>query len=205
MMYNLIGELLTLVKKYEGSATHPKEDIFSFLDWLNVENKNKTPLPQDEPIWEGKTNGRSADSVINTSLVHLYRYARLHAKTAVAGSPFSTPDEFIYLITLSSGGNMSKTALIKANIHEKATGTLIINRLIEKGLVEQQGTDSDKRARIIHVTPKGRAELGKSIENIKLASAKVTQPLSREEKLELIGLLLKLEDFHYERSLERPI
>ena len=204
-MYNLIGELLTLVKTYESSAKHPKEDIFSFLEWLAGQNKNKPVLPADEPVWEGKTKGRSADSVINTSLVHLYRYARLHAKTAVAGSSFSTPDEFIYLITLSSSGSMSKTALIKANIHEKATGTLIINRLIEKGLAEQQGTDSDKRSRIIHITPKGTAELGRSIEKIKIASANVTEPLSTEEKMDLIGLLLKLEDFHYQRSIEKPI
>jgi DNA-binding MarR family transcriptional regulator len=205
MMYNLIGELLTLVKTYESSAGHPKEDISFFLEWLNRQNKNKPTLPRDELVWEGKTNGRSVDSVINTSLVHLYRYARLHAKTAVAGSSFSTPDELIYLIILSSNGSMSKTALIKANIHEKATGTLIINRLIEKGLAEQQGTDGDKRSRIIHITQKGTAELGGSIEKIKIASANVTKPLSTEEKLDLIGLLLKLEDFHYQRSLEKPI
>ena len=204
-MYNLIGELLTLVKTYESSTKHPKEDVFSFLEWLGGQNKDKSVPAKDEPVWEGKTKGRSADSVINTSLVHLYRYARLHAKTAVAGSSFSTPDEFIYLITLSSGGSMSKTALIKANIHEKATGTLIINRLIEKGLAEQLGTDSDKRSRIIHITPKGTAELGRSMEKIKIASANVTEPLSAEEKIKLIGLLLKLEDFHYQRSIEKPI
>jgi len=204
-MYNLISELLTLVKTYESSAKHPKEDILSFLEWMGKQNNGKSATTKDEPVWEGKTKGRSADSVINTSLVHLYRYARLHAKTAVVGSSFSTPDEFIYLITLSSGGSMSKTALIKANIHEKATGTLIINRLIEKGLAEQQGTESDKRSRIIHITPKGMDELGRSIEKIKIASANVTEPLSAEEKIELIGLLLKLEDFHYQRSTEKLI
>lgn len=87
----------------------------------------------------------------------------------------------------------------------KRQPVLIINRLIEKGLAEQQSTDGDKRSRIIHITQKGTAELGGSIEKIKIASAIVTQPLSNEEKLDLIGLLLKLEDFHYQRSLEKPI
>lgn len=199
MMYNLLTELITLVKTYESSVENPADGLSSFLSWLNdrdtIQNSATT-----EPTWEGKARGRSADSVINTSLVHLYRYARSHAKTAITGSAFSTPDEFIYLIGLASGGSMSKTALIRQNIHEKATGTLIINRLLKKGLAEQQTIDSDKRSRIIHITPKGVQELNHSIENIKMASANVTEPLSDSEKMDLIALLLKLEDFHQDRS-----
>jgi len=199
MMYNLLSELITLVKTYESSSENPAEDLAPFLSWLNGHYGNRE-TGTTEPEWDGKARGRSADSVINTSLVHLYRYARLHAKAAIAESGFSTPDEFIYLISLASGGSMGKTALIRQNIHEKATGTLIVNRLLKKGLAEQQTTDSDKRSRIIHITAKGAQELNNSIENIKIASANVTEPLSAPEKMDLIALLLKLEDFHHERS-----
>jgi len=200
MMYNLLSELISLVKTYESSNDNPVAELAPFLSWLNGRHGNReTTVPN--PQWEGKARGRSADSVINTSLVHLYRYARLYAKAAIAESAFSTPDEFIYLICLASGGSMSKTALIRQNVHEKATGTLIINRLLKKGLAEQQTTDNDKRSRIINITAKGTEELNNSIENIKMASANVTEPLSAPEKMELIALLLKLEDFHSERKL----
>jgi MarR family transcriptional regulator, lower aerobic nicotinate degradation pathway regulator len=43
-------------------------------------------------------------------------------------------------------------------------------------------------------------ELNNSIKNIKMASANVTEPLSAPQKMDLIALLLKLEDFHHERS-----
>ncbi|TCD26526.1 MarR family transcriptional regulator [Pedobacter psychrodurus] len=199
MMYNLLSELIALVKTYESSTDLPKADLASFISWLNDRNGNREASAH-EPVWEGKAKGRSADSVINTSLVHLYRYAKFHAKAAITGSSFSTPDDFIYLISLASGGSMSKTALIKQNIHEKATGTLIVNRLQKKGLVEQHTTDNDKRSRIIHITPKGSQQLKEHIENIKIASANVTAPLSDPEKMALIRLLLKLEDFHHEKS-----
>ncbi|GGI23393.1 MarR family winged helix-turn-helix transcriptional regulator [Pedobacter mendelii] len=200
MLYNLINELVTLVKTYENSSEHPTEDIFDFQNWLNGHIKSDLKKSVKEPNWEGKANGRSADSVINTSLVHLYRYSKIHSKAAIADTMFSTPDEFIYLINLVSGGSMSKTALIKQNIHEKPVGTLIINRLLSKGLIEQQSVDSDKRSKIIHITPKGLQHLKENMENIKLASANVTEPLSYVEKMELITLMLKLEDFHAVQS-----
>ena len=153
-----------------------------------------------EPEWEGKLKGRSADSVINTSLVHLYRYAKLQAKAAIANTSFSTPDDFIYLICLVAYGSMTKTALIKKNVHEKSAGIQIVNRLINSGLAEQSATDTDKRNRMIHITEKGTQLLQESMENIKKASRNVTEPLSYVEKMDLVRLLLKLENFHEQKS-----
>lgn len=196
MYYDLTVELVGLVKVYEKETEKQKPDINSFGEWLNeyIKKNGKTKLR--EPEWEGKSNGRSADSLINTSLVHLYRYAKLQAKTAITNTLFSTPDDFIYLINLTSFGSMTKTALIKLNVHEKSAGIQIVNRLITNGLVEQNEIDSDKRNRIISITPKGKQVLEESIDNIRQASRNVTEPLSELEKMDLIRLLTKLEDFH---------
>ncbi|RZJ75374.1 MAG: MarR family transcriptional regulator [Flavobacterium sp.] len=198
MMYKLINDLVNLVKTYEESGTNAVEDVSSFIDWLK--DNVKTGDTITEPNWAGKESGRSADSVINTSLVHVYRYARSHARAAITGSSFTTPDEFIYLITLSSMGSMSKTALIRENIHEKPAGVLIINRLIEKGFVEQKSMEGDKRSRIIHITERGRTALKERMTAIRAASANVTEPLSPAEKTKLIELLAKLEDFHHAKN-----
>jgi len=198
MLYNLINELVGLVQEYEKSTENPADHVAGFRNWLA-----KMPAAENnmaEPEWKGKDNGRSADSVINTSLVHLYRYAKMQAKTAITNTTFSTPDEFIYLITLANSGSISKTALIKQNVHEKAAGTLIVNRLIQKGLAEQQATDIDKRSRIIKITNEGKTQLNASLDRIRKASANVTEPLSPQEKMALITLLLKLEDFHWAKT-----
>lgn len=198
MLYDLINELVSLVKTYEKETAHTVHDLHSFRHWLNQRTENNDAVP--EPEWEGKSNGRTADSVINTSLVHLYRYAKVHAKTAIANTSFSTPDDFIYLISLVSFGSMTKTSLIKLNIHEKSAGIQIINRLIKNGLVEQNDLDSDKRNKMIHITQKGKQLLDESMHNIREASNSVTEPLSYTEKMNLISILLKLEKFHQAES-----
>lgn len=196
MYYDLTADLIGLVKVYEKETERQNPDVYSFREWLNEYLKRNGTSKLREPEWKGKSNGRSADSLINTSLVHLYRYAKLQAKTAITNTLFSTPDDFIYLINLTSFGSMTKTALIKLNVHEKSAGIQIVNRLITNRLVEQNEIDSDKRNRIISITAKGKQVLEESIDNIRQASRNVTEPLSELEKMDLIRLLTKLEDFH---------
>ncbi|TDG36191.1 MarR family transcriptional regulator [Pedobacter changchengzhani] len=196
MYYDLTKEVIDLIKIYDAEKHSGTTDVYSFTQWMNEYFKQKGHPTLPEPDWGGKSDGRSPDSVINTSLVHLYRYAKLHAKDAISGTEFSTPDDFIYLISLASLGSMTKTALIKLNIHEKSAGIQIVNRLIHNGWAEQATTDADKRNRIISITDKGRRLLEESIPNIRQASNNVTEPLNETEKIDLIRLLLKLEDFH---------
>jgi len=196
MYYELVADLVSLVKIYESEGDKNSQDIQLFSKWLYEQYYVNNQPALSEPEWVGKANGRSADSVINTSLVHLYRYAKLHAKAAIINTSFSTPDEFIYLISLVSFGSMAKTALIKLNVHEKSAGIQIVNRLITNGLVEQAAVDSDKRNRMVNITSKGTQVLNDSMKKIKMATLNVTEPLSDKEKLELVRLLTKLENFH---------
>lgn len=198
MYYDLITDLVGLVKLYEKESLHSGQNVYIFGQWLS-EHFRKNGHMLEEPEWDGKSKGRSADSVINTSLVHLYRYAKLQAKSAIVNTEFSTPDDFIYLITLMSFGSMTKTALIKMNVHEKSAGIQIVNRLINSGLVSQTGHDGDKRNKIIHITPKGIELLNDNMQNIRAATRNVTEPLTHQEKMDLIRLLTKLEAFHEEK------
>ncbi|WP_316839447.1 MarR family winged helix-turn-helix transcriptional regulator [Pedobacter gandavensis] len=196
MYYDLITEVVGLIETYEKDSEQQNPNIQSFSQWLNQHLKKTASPVLVEPDWLGKSKGRSADSVINTSLVHLSRYAKLQAKVAIANTAFSTPDDFIYLISLVAFGSMTKTALIKLNVHEKSAGIQIINRLINTELVTQTTIDSDKRNRMIHITSKGTQLLNDSMQNIRAATKNVTEPLTHEEKMQLIRLLTKLEDFH---------
>src|SRR5690554_2990426 len=138
MNYELIKDVLDLVENFEEKNSIKNDytgDIEGFKKWMI--DVFKPELPKEEPDWEGKEKGRSPESVINTLIVHMNRYARSYSKSAIHDSEFSTQEDFIYLINLKAFGAMTKMELIKKNIQEKPVGMQIINRLIENGWVDQ--------------------------------------------------------------------
>lgn len=204
MNYGLIKGVLDLVQEFEvetNNNNHFETSVEGFKNWISTNNNTIV----NEPNWEGKENGRSAESVINTLIVHLNRYAKSYSKSAIVGSDFSTQEDFIYLINLKAFGEMSKMDLIKKNVHEKPVGMQIINRLINQGWIEQRNSKTDKRSKVISISETGLQALGNQMDKIRQATSIVTGNLSQNEKMELIRLLNKLDDFHqpiYDRNID---
>ena len=184
------------LKEFVGFYDNDELEIVISKRLISKKMVNIGEIQFAEPDWENKSKGRSADSVINTSLVHLYRYAKLYSKAAIVDTSFSTPDDFIYLLSLVSKGSMTKSALIRHNVHEKSPGMQIVNRLIGNGFVEQYAMENNKKSQMISITALGKKVLEDSMTNVKTASNNVTEPLVEDEKLLLISLLQKLELFH---------
>ncbi len=205
MNYQLIKEVIALVGKFDAVSDSKaySNDLAGFKRWIYDAEKGGNQ-EVEEPDWEGKENGRSAESVINTLIVHMNRYAKTYSKSAIHDSGFSTQEDFIYLINLKAFGAMSKTDLIKKNIQDKPVGMQIINRLIKQGWVQQSDSLEDKRSKIISITPEGSAALTQNMTKIRQATEIVTGNLSHPEKIQLITLLQKLDGFHqsiYERNI----
>ena len=204
MNYGLIKDVLDLVQQFEietNNNNHFEISVEGFKNWISTNNNTIV----NEPNWEGKENGRSAESVINTLIVHMNRYAKSYSKSAIFGSDFSTQEDFIYLINLKAFGEMSKMDLIKKNVHEKPVGMQIINRLINQGWIEQRNSKTDKRSKVISISETGLQALGNQMDKIRQATSIVTGNLSQNEKMELIRLLNKLDDFHqpiYDRNID---
>ncbi|MHA6727182.1 MarR family winged helix-turn-helix transcriptional regulator [Chryseobacterium sp. A301] len=204
MNYQLIKEVVDLVEQYEqGNRTRSNSSVEDFIHWIVT---NNTILDsKEEPDWEGKEKGRSADSVINTLLIHMNRYAKSYSKSAIFGSNFSTQEDFIFLINLKAFGEMTKMELIKKNVQEKPSGMQIINRLIAQNFVEQNRSSLDRRSRVISITQEGLEALDTQMDKIRQATKIVTGDLNHIEKMELIRLLNKLNDFHlpiYEQNID---
>lgn len=199
MNYTLIQECIRLVELFETEQLNKgrySHDEKGFSQWMANHFGDKSELASDGD-WDGKDNGRSPESAINTLLVHMNRYAKSYSKSAIHDSPFSTQEEFIYLINLDAFGPMSKMDLIKKNIQEKSVGMLIINRLMGHGWIEQQDSEIDKRSKIIRITQDGIQALQQQMDKIRQATQIVTADLNNNEKMQLLKLLTKLNDFHH--------
>ncbi len=198
MNYDLIKEVLKLVQEFDKrnqEGVQYSYDVDGFKHWLAESvaiEKVKT-----EPNWEGKEFGRSPESVINTLIVHMNRYARNYSKSVIYNSEFSTQEDFIYLINLKAFGAMRKMDLIKKNVQEKSVGMQIINRLIRQGWVEQTDSDIDKRSKLVNINAKGLQALEMLTDKVRHASKIVAGDLADVEKMKLIELLTKLNDFHH--------
>ncbi|MBA5630524.1 MarR family winged helix-turn-helix transcriptional regulator [Moheibacter lacus] len=204
MNYRLVKDVIDLVQEFEIETNNNNDfetSVQGFKNWISTNNNTIV----NEPNWEGKENGRSAESVINTLIVHLNRYAKSYSKSAIFGSNFSTQEDFTYLINLKAFGEMSKMDLIKKNVHEKPVGMQIINRLINQGWIEQRNSKTDKRSKVISISETGLQALGNQMDKIRKATSIVTGNLSQNEKMELIRLLNKLDNFHqpiYDRNID---
>ena len=202
MRYTLLKQVIDLLEEYENEEGNANT-LTDFKRWIafNYQSENE----EMEPYWEGKEKGRSAESVINTLIVHMNRYARSYSKSAIFGSDFSTQEDFIYLINLKAFGEMTKLELIKKNVQEKPVGMQIINRLLAKGWVNQFDSKVDKRSKVLKITDKGLEVLETQMDKIRAATTIVTGNLTTNEKMELIRLLNKLNDFHkpiYDKNIE---
>lgn len=206
MNYKLLKDVIDLVERYESESNQANEidlSIDDFEKW--IANKVSVSELESEPDWEGKKKGRSPESVINTLLVHMNRYAKSYSKSAIFGSDFATQEDFIFLINLKAFGEMTKMELIRKNVQEKPAGMQIINRLIAQGWVAQKNSEIDKRSKVISITQKGLEALDTHMDKIRQATRVVTGNLTYVEKMELIRLLNKLNDYHlpiYEQNIE---
>jgi len=199
MDFDLVKDAVTLLEEFNLNNKNSKysSDISGFKSWIcdceTMENSSQTFLPH----WDGKKNGRTPESAISTLLVHINRYAKTYSKSAISDSEFSTQEDFIYLINLKSFGAMSKIDLIKKNIHEKPVGNLIINRLLKQEWIIQNESTHDKRIKLIEITDKGCRALDKQMKKIRQATTIVSGNLNHSEKMDLIRILNKLNEFHH--------
>lgn len=198
MNYSLVKDLLSLVEHFESenSLNIQELNVENFLEWSWEKKAQKKINYEKETLWEGKESGRSPESVISTLFVRLNRYAKKYSKAAISHSDFSTQDDFIYLISLRTSGPMTKTQLIKKNIHDKSAGNLIITRLLQRGWVQQENSSFDNRAKVLCITETGIDVLEGQMRKIRLATQIVSGNLNESEKIELIRLLNKLTKFH---------
>ncbi|GAO42341.1 MarR family winged helix-turn-helix transcriptional regulator [Flavihumibacter petaseus] len=206
MAYELLKDVLDLVHQFEAdetlNATYGKS-VEGFKKWITA---TTPPGPAGETVhWEGKQEGRSAESVIASHIVHMNRFGKNYFRSAIHGSDFVSQEDVIYLIVLRFSDPITKMDLIKKNVHEKPVGMQIINRLIARGWVRQTDSPDDRRSKLINITEKGIQALDNLMVKVRQATQIVSGNLTPPEKTELLRLLSKLHDFHqpiYDRQID---
>lgn len=127
---------------------------------------------------------------------HLIR--RLHqqstrifqARTQAAGFDL-TPVQFAVLDAVAGQPGIDQADLAATIGFDRATIGGVIDRLEHKGLVRRMVSAQDRRARRLHLTPKGKRLLVASRPVVQALQADVLAPLSPAERVAFLGLARK--------------
>lgn len=186
--YLFVQSLLEKAKEFRKSGGTP--NLSEFSSWLSEEfTHQEVSLPFLFP-------GESVESAASKYIIYLYRYAKGYGKKLLKDTPLSSIDDVPYLLMLLFSGPSTKMELIQANVHEKTTGMEILNRLLRLGLVEQQFNPDDKRSRKLSISPEGQKLMLNLMNGMDTLSAIVSGNLQTKERVNLLKMLHKLNDFH---------
>ncbi len=178
-------ELMGLYQEYSEEAG--SDDIADFSIWLNRRLNT-------HPISSTKTGD---DNRMIVWLTHrLSKLFRWYAKNTLKANGLTSMDEYFFLISINRLGNPSKTEVYADTITELNTGTQMMKRLINAGLIDELTDIEDKRIKRVKLTAKGKKTrenfFQQTVPDLKLK----TGNLSDTEKKELIRVLAYLEKFH---------
>jgi DNA-binding MarR family transcriptional regulator len=199
MAYNLLKSLIPLIEKYE-QETEGDDNLEDFLCWASG-NKNKS-ISRDRNDLEIPP-GENLEGVLGKYIVFLYRYARSYVRKALEDTALTHFDDFAFLVTVWADQALSKTALIQKNIMDKSSGSEIIKRLIRQGFMEEISSETDKRSKLVKLTPYGTMALMQTFEKMGNVSMLISGNLSEAEKIQLFELLHKLHHFHLPIFMEQ--
>lgn len=198
MNTTLLKELIDLENAFEQQFPDPADQqVATFADWLSQRMPSKTSTAESDPYARSYLPPLpTLPTYIIEYLTVDYRYHRQHVKKALEGTPLITYDDFIYLVLLAMNGNMTKMSLVEATVNEKASGMLVLKRLLDQEFVTQTNDLHDHRVRQMAITQKGRDMLAQVLPPMAQAMRLFVGNLSEREQQTLGELLAKVDQFH---------
>ncbi len=188
-----LKELLPFIESYMESKDQEDINIESFTLWLNQRMiKSTHEIPREEM--------NHSQNHLNFQLLHvilfLNRFAKVYLKKALTDSPLASVEDFLFLAILGHKESMRKSELIYYHVLEMPTGIEVINRLLNKGLIEDFADPEDGRSKRVKVTGEGKQLIKKMRTRILKVNQIIGGDLNAQQKIVLLSLFDQLSHFH---------
>jgi hypothetical protein len=200
--YNRIQELISAYEVFE--SLHGSQDLAQFGKYLVNKSTNQEPslhidLQNSGVIdYNPIINGMMPISASLAMLIRrLYRYTIIYSKTGLESIGLENLEDFNYLISVKHLNNRTKTELINWNIAEFSSGIEVIKRLIRKNLIEETAHPTDKRSKLLKITPLGENVLKDTFTIMPEILNIAFGTLKNEEISKMLKILYPLEKWHW--------
>ena len=161
--YNSIKRLIELWEAYEDETD--QQELLEFAEWLTIKLTEKPDLNLKLSKKRVKNEApenialfKSLDEPIRF-LEYTSRISRLHdfyIKKFFIDLPINNRLEYLFLYTVNEKKEAKKTELINTHMVDYTTGMDTIKRLVNNGLLEEMPDETDKRAKLLVITNKGK-------------------------------------------------
>lgn len=122
------------------------------------------------------------------------RLAQIHTAvfTEEVGDPRLTSPQFAVLDVLANQGSVDQITLGRAAGIDRSTTADLVNRLVERGLLERRRSRTDARRNLVRLTPAGRELHDRLLPDVVRVGERLLEPLGEEERRVLVLLMQRL-------------
>lgn len=117
------------------------------------------------------------------------RHSQIFAELMTDGL---TPTQFAALSKLSDAGECSQNQLGRLTAMDAATIKGVVDRLVKRGFVETRSDPTDRRRRVVALTPAGSEGIARAHAMARKITTQTQAPLTAAERRQLLNLLRKL-------------
>ncbi len=185
-----VVELVNLFEAFHNETG--SDDVKEFSVWLN-----RRMHEPDKQKAKGVTNVEDNRFIV-WNIHRLSKYFRWYAKSFLNANGLNSMDEYFFLVSINNRGTPAKNEVYKDTISELTTGTQMMKRLVEIGMVKEVVDKKDKRIKRVELTAKGKRTRENILEQSKKDLLLKAGNLSEVEKIQLKSSLTYLEKFHSE-------
>jgi DNA-binding MarR family transcriptional regulator len=152
--------------------------------------------PSGSADGDASTRGILPSHRVPSFLSYLLRQVCLGIMAEVLAPADLRPVEYATLTTLDAAPGIDQRALATRIACDKMSTSQLVERLEGRGLISRRVDPADRRARVLHLTPKGLA-LRRRLQPAALAAQdRILAPLQPEERPILIDLITRVIEGH---------
>lgn len=153
-----MNKTVELVNEWAAfEEAHPEAGVEEFCRYYLTVQRSKRNTGQN---FMGGGIPHTSKSYLMKLLGYINRLFHVYVSNAMAEIPeIKQPEDFYFLNNISNFGECRKTDVIHQQLLGLSTGIDTLNRLLIAELIEERSDPSDKRAKLVRVTEKGRQVL----------------------------------------------
>lgn len=183
----------------EYQKSHPAGGFEDFCRFYLARPKGKRPKGSNFKKAQPADTDSMFMMTVSRSTLAFWVYMRI----ALRDTPLPTIEDIMLCAALYNLGESRKTDIINFAMMELSTGTGNLNRLIEKGFVEERIDPDDKRSKLLVLSASGAKALKQCFAKAKMARDIFLIDLTEDDKKLVANILNPLQEKHSRLAIAR--